>query len=114
VLHVAVGEKPSALAEAAIEPAEVDIRRGTATVRVRIRNLSRSLLHGEAILLSPVEAWELYDKALRSFSAPAGQEQVLEYSLRSPFRPLQGWLWVLAKIMVAGQLFYTDTVRVDL
>lgn len=114
VLHVAVDEEPSALAEASLEPLQVNVRRGDAMLLVRARNLSRSALDGEVLLVAPFEAWEMFERASRPVSLPPQGEATVEYRLRCPARPLKGWLWAMAKVLIAGQVLYTDTARLDL
>jgi hypothetical protein len=114
VLHLSVGESPGPLAEAHLETLEVDLCDPKATVRVRVRNLSRSPLSGQALLISPVESWTTHDTAARSFDLAPGAEAVLDWPLHLPARELHGWLWAMAKVMVADQLLYTDTARLTL
>jgi len=113
-LHIAVGEEPSALVEAELGPAQVDVGVGGACLRVRVRNLSRSRVSGHVLLVSPAGAWELYDHAVQPVSLSPQGEATVEYPLRGPTCDLEGWSWALAKVMVAGQLLYTEAVRLDL
>jgi alpha-mannosidase len=114
VLQVSVGAEPGPLCAAEIEKAPADAPAGAAQVHVRVRNLSRCPLAGEVVLISPVEAWELYEQATQSFSVAAGRETTVSYALAAPLHELRGWVWALAKVMVAGQVRYTESIRIDL
>jgi hypothetical protein len=114
VLHLSVTDSPGPLVEARLETSEVDLRDPKATVRVRVRNLSLSSLSGQAILISPVEAWTTHDAAARPISLGPGAEQLLEWPLHLPAKELHGWLWAMAKVMVGDTLLYTDTARLTL
>ncbi len=112
VLQVAVGEQPGPVFEAEIEPPVVDVHAG-GRLRVRVRNLARSRLAGVVQLVAPVEVWELFERAEHSFEAPASGEVEVEIELRAPVHEIHGWLWALAKVMAAGQVAYTEAVRLD-
>jgi hypothetical protein len=114
VLHLSVGEGPGPLLDARLETTEIDLRDSKAVFRIRVRNLSLSPLSGQAILISPVEAWTTHDSPMLPFDLAPGAESVLEWPMHLPARELHGWLWAMAKIMVADQLLYTDTARLTL
>lgn len=113
VLHVAVGEDPGGLAEAAISPSAVSLSAAEPSVRLTVRNLARTRLLAEATLISPMEAWGLTQHSTCLLDIPPGGEAGPEYPLRQPPYELDGWLWALGKVTAAGQILYTEAVRID-
>jgi len=114
VLHVAVGEEPGAIVEATISPRAISLKQANPSLRVGVRNLARTRLVADAVLIAPVEAWPLIERSTQALDIAPGGEAAVEYPLRQLCHALEGWLWALAKVAAAGQIVYTEAVRIDL
>jgi len=114
VLHVAVAEEPGAIVEAAITPQAISLKQANPSLRVGVRNLARTRLVADAVLIAPVEAWPLIERSTQALDIAPGGEAAVEYPLRQLCHALEGWLWALAKVAAAGQIVYTEAVRIDL
>ncbi len=85
----------------------------TGRVRVGIRNLARSEIHGEAQILGPLETWPFTRPWSRGFSVPPGGRSSVEFEVAPPVGTRPGRWWALVKVMAFGRVVYTESVPLE-
>lgn len=94
---------------------EIQLDAGTeGELRLRLKNLTRGEIRGEAQLISPHETWPLTEPWSQGFLLPKQGETVVRFMFRTPSNFPGGEYWALVKVMYFGRIIYTDTVRLIL
>jgi len=115
VVTLRAGAGGDGLLEAVLEPGELRTAPGgTAELRVRLRNLARDEVRGEAQLISPFGIWDLAGPATQGFAVPGDGAAVLTCQVRVPAGTRPMTTWVLAKVMAFGTNCYTPPVPVTI
>ncbi len=105
----------------AISPGEVDVRLDTPAVVVRpgeravlravAENRFRSPVHAVAHLVGPVDTWELTPRRAAARWLDPDSTARLDFPIAVPADARPGSWWLLVKLMYAGRVAYTDSVR---
>ena len=84
-------------------------------IALRLENLARSEVRGEAQLISPYGSWELIAPWTQGFAVSPAAPLTLRYAVRAPgtARPGSHW-WALVKVMCFGHLAHTEAVPVTI
>lgn len=77
---------------------------------LNIGSTARSELHGEVALVSPWGTWELLSPAATGFSVPPAGRTRIPFVADVPAHERRGTTWLLAKVMCAGRILYTEAV----
>jgi alpha-mannosidase len=84
---------------------------GRAVLRAVLENRFRSPVHAVAHLVGPVDTWELIPRRVAGVRLDADDTARLDFPVVVPADARPGSWWLLVKVMYAGQVGYTDSVR---
>jgi alpha-mannosidase len=105
--------RPTGLEITSLTPAALTLSRGErTTLRVGLRNTTRSRIDGEAMPVSPWGTWDFIGPYARGFSIEAGAEAEVEFEVAIPATADAGHWWALVKLMWFGRAQYTPAVAV--
>ena len=94
---------------------DVRLRAGErGTVEVRLRNLARSEIRGEAQIVSPHETWPAITPWTQGFTVAPGKTTTVTFAVEPPFDFPGGTWWALVKVMYFGRLSYTESVPIEI
>jgi hypothetical protein len=93
----------------------VELRAGdVGSIQVRLRNLARSEIRGEAQLVSPHETWPALRPWAQGFAVRPGEDATVSFEVAPPYATGPGTYWALVKVMYFGRLHYTESVSVHI
>jgi hypothetical protein len=96
----------------ALDTPAVSVRPGgRATLRAVLENRFRSPVHAVAHLVGPVDTWELTPQPVSGQRLDADGTARLEFPVVAAPDTRPGSWWLLVKLMYAGRVAYTDSVR---
>jgi alpha-mannosidase len=84
---------------------------GRAVLRAVLENRFRSPVHAVAHLVGPVDTWELTPRRAAGVRIDADDTVRLDFPIVAPADARPGSWWLLVKVMYAGRVGYTDSVR---
>jgi alpha-mannosidase len=94
---------------------DVRLRAGEAgSVEVRLRNVARSEIRGEAQIVSPHETWPAITPWTQGFAVAPGKSTTVTFAVEPPFDFAGGTWWALVKVMYFGRLAYTESVPIEI
>ncbi len=77
---------------------------------LEIGSTARSELHGEVALVSPWGTWDILGPAAAAFSVEPGGRTTVRFAADVPGGTPPSTTWLLAKVMCAGRVLYTEAV----
>jgi len=84
---------------------------GRAVLRAVLENRFRSPVHAVAHLVGPVDTWQLTPRRMAGVRLAADARVRLDFPVLVPADARPGSWWLLVKLMYAGRVAYTDSVR---
>ena len=94
---------------------DVRLRAGErSSIEVRLRNLARSEIRGEAQIVSPHETWPSITPWTQGFTVTPGKTTTVTFAVEPPFDSPGGTWWALVKVMYFGRLSYTESVPIEI
>ncbi|HET9060886.1 MAG TPA: glycoside hydrolase family 38 C-terminal domain-containing protein [Acidimicrobiales bacterium] len=87
---------------------------GTAHAQLRMKNRTKSEIHGEVQLISPLETWPYTGPWVQPFAVAPGGTRACALAVRAPLGSSSLHSWCLLKVMYFGRVWYSPAIALRL